>query len=423
MDKKVEKLTAMIKGRVEKRPTYGTDPNDPWSAKANIDESGTLDMYLKSKGIDPMRVNSQTKLSHAKSGTFAKWKQDRKFAEETELDEKTLTPSESKKKEEIVKSLKPKYGKTSKTYAIATAQAKKVAEEVEQIDEDELLNQYFRSKGLNPKTASKFSKIAASKTGDFEKWKRSRVRGGRIPEDTTYEQMSYKHSSVMRRQKMLDKSYDRLKPIRVAGPDLHKSHHGMKNEEADVKDTITMDIPLLIRILELVREDIKNDADLHRVVEKLIDIRNKGTLTMDDYDTVSNIKEQYVPEDTYQDSYAATQTTGPEITSTDDTEKEAGYYKPSKAAKMVKSLLKKTTVKEDLYDHEKEGKSVESYGKKPKIDISPIDPKSAGIIYGGKTMTQQPRDTIELDPMMKKPDVTPDFQKKANIDKKSTNDK
>lgn len=371
MDKKVEKLTTLIKCRVKERPTFGTDPNDPWSAKAGITESGTLDSYLKSKGIDPMRVSQQTKISHAKSSTFAKWKQDRKFSEE-----------------------------------------------VEQIDEDDLLNKYLRTKGLNPKTASKISKIAASKTGDFNKWKRDHVSGGRLPE-----QMSFKHSSVMRRQKMLDKAYNRLKPIRIAGPDLHRDHHGLKNEETDKKDTITMDIPLLIRILELVREDIKTDADLHRVVEKLIDIRNKGTLTMDDYDTVSNIKEQYVPEDTYQDSYAATQTTGPEITSTDDTEKESGYYKSSKAANMVKSLLKKRTVKEDLYDHEKEDKSVESYGKKPKIDTSPIDPKSAGIVYGGKTLTKQPRDTIELDPMMKKPDVTPDFQKKANIDKKSTNDK
>jgi hypothetical protein len=45
------------------------------------------------------------------------------------LQEKKLTPAEKAKKEEIVKSLKPKYGKTSKTYAIATSVAKKVAEE------------------------------------------------------------------------------------------------------------------------------------------------------------------------------------------------------------------------------------------------------------------------------------------------------
>jgi len=68
-------------------------------------------------------------------------------------------------------------------------------------------------------------------------------------------------------------------------------------ETADKKDRITFDIPLMIRVLELAREDIKSDMDLHRVVERLIDIRNKGVLTMDDYDFIANIKEQYVKED------------------------------------------------------------------------------------------------------------------------------
>ena len=45
------------------------------------------------------------------------------------IHEKTLTGAETEKKEEIVKALKPEYGKTSKTYAIATSVAKKVAEE------------------------------------------------------------------------------------------------------------------------------------------------------------------------------------------------------------------------------------------------------------------------------------------------------
>ena len=68
-------------------------------------------------------------------------------------------------------------------------------------------------------------------------------------------------------------------------------------ETADKKDRITFDIPLMIRVLELAREDIKSDMDLHRVVERLIDIRNKGVLTMDDYDFIANIKESYMKED------------------------------------------------------------------------------------------------------------------------------
>lgn len=63
--------------------------------------------------------------------------------------------------------------------------------------------------------------------------------------------------------------------------------------EADKKDTVTVDIPLLIRILELAREDIKTDMDLHRVVERLIDIRDKGVLTMNDYNFIAHIKEEF----------------------------------------------------------------------------------------------------------------------------------
>jgi hypothetical protein len=65
-------------------------------------------------------------------------------------------------------------------------------------------------------------------------------------------------------------------------------------EATDKKDRVTLDIPLLIRVLELAREDIKTDMDLHRVVEKLIQIRNKGVLTMKDYNTIAHIKENHI---------------------------------------------------------------------------------------------------------------------------------
>mgnify|MGYP003340323386 FL=1 len=411
MDKKVERLLTIVKGGVKERPTFGTDPNDPWSAKSSVTESGELDNYLKYKGIDPARLSRETKLSHAKSGSFAKWKMDRKFSEEVEqVDEKIKVKVSTDKpigfKVADIGPGKKEYNvKTDKVWD--DQQKKKTQkEEVEQLDEDDLLNAYLKTRGINPKTASKISKIAASKTGDFNKWKMQHMRGGRLPVAPKTEQVTWKASPTLKRQKTLDKAFQKSKPIRIAGPDLHR-------EEADKKDTITMDIPLLIRMLELAREDIKTDAQLHRIVEKLIDIRNKGTLTMDDYDFVAKLKEQFFPEDTYQDSYAATQTVGPEVTSSDDTEKNQNE---SKAAKMIKSLKK--TVKEDLYDWEKENKSVASYGKKPKMDASPNDPKAAGIIYGGKTLTGQSRDVIELDPMMKKPNPQPDFAKKANIDKK-----
>jgi hypothetical protein len=116
------------------------------------------------------------------------------------------------------------------------------------ITEDAALDKYLLSRGINPKFATKDQKVAHSKTNAFITWKNNRV-----VEDTLEE--------------MVDK-----------------------------KDTVTLDIPLLIRVLELAREDIKTDMDLHRVVEKLINIRTKGMLTMKDYNYIAKIHEEVMPQ-------------------------------------------------------------------------------------------------------------------------------
>lgn len=67
-------------------------------------------------------------------------------------------------------------------------------------------------------------------------------------------------------------------------------------EKANAKDTITFDIPLLIRVLELTRENIKTDIDLHKMVERLINLRNKGILTMNDYRLITKLREEYKEE-------------------------------------------------------------------------------------------------------------------------------
>lgn len=56
-------------------------------------------------------------------------------------------------------------------------------------------------------------------------------------------------------------------------------------------DTITMDVPLFIRMLEFAREDAKTDMQLHVATEKALDLGVEGkTLTMNDYDTITGGK-------------------------------------------------------------------------------------------------------------------------------------
>jgi hypothetical protein len=144
MSKKSDLLKSVIKQNASEKPTFGTNPRDPWSTKANITEDAVLNTFLKSRGLNPIHVSKDQKVAHSKMGEFLKWKRDHMFS----------------------------------------------------------------------------------------------------------------------------------RPV---------------SEATDKKDTVTFDIPLLIRVLELTREDIKSDIDLHRVVERLIQIRNKGVLTMADYRMIANL--------------------------------------------------------------------------------------------------------------------------------------
>jgi len=49
-------------------------------------------------------------------------------------------------------------------------------------------------------------------------------------------------------------------------------------------NTITLDVPLFIRMLELSREDLKSDEQIHIITQNLIDLmRSNKVLTMNNY--------------------------------------------------------------------------------------------------------------------------------------------
>jgi hypothetical protein len=51
-------------------------------------------------------------------------------------------------------------------------------------------------------------------------------------------------------------------------------------------DIVRLDVPLFIRLLELAREDVKQDADLHDIAEAVIKLSQEGVATMADYDMI-----------------------------------------------------------------------------------------------------------------------------------------
>jgi hypothetical protein len=57
----------------------------------------------------------------------------------------------------------------------------------------------------------------------------------------------------------------------------------MENPTTDKIDTLSFDVPLFTRVLERVLEDVKDDAQLHELITKIIEIKDRGVLTMKDY--------------------------------------------------------------------------------------------------------------------------------------------
>lgn len=51
-------------------------------------------------------------------------------------------------------------------------------------------------------------------------------------------------------------------------------------------DVIKLDVPVFLRLLELAKEDIKNDMDLHDIAEIVTKLSQERVVTMDDYDSI-----------------------------------------------------------------------------------------------------------------------------------------
>lgn len=131
----------------------------------NKDESVYESVHAMALHVKPVKVNGKTKykvhavgseladgikvgehLSDTQLDDASEMGAKIKHIKEEAIDEKTLTPAEMKKREEIAKAIARENPKMpmSKKMAIATATAKKVAEEVEDINESESSHKSFQ---------------------------------------------------------------------------------------------------------------------------------------------------------------------------------------------------------------------------------------------------------------------------------------
>ena len=84
--------------------------------------------------------------------------------------------------------------------------------------------------------------------------------------------------------KVTDREYEQFQRMKQGD-----FKYSTKNENQNPVDTIILDVPLFIRLLEYAREDAKDDMDLHNVAQKAIELSSSGqTLNMNQYNNLIN---------------------------------------------------------------------------------------------------------------------------------------
>jgi len=437
---KAQTIKSIVKGTADK-PTFGTNPRDPWSAKANIAEDAALNTYLKSRGINPEFATKDQKVAHSKTGQFIKWKRDHMLESITEAIDKmdvvmfdipllirmleyaredAKTDMDLHKVVEKLIHIRKKGVLTMKDYTFVTSMV------LNQLDQMERAVKMVRDF------------IGTDYEKQLPAWVQSKLTLASDYIDTVGNYLNSKNEDVneaasasIRMYKALQQAKEkREREERLGNELLNKKPPEQKPvQKEEVKDEYARKVDKYLKKKyapeqkPVQKEEVVSEVappgfeGTVKAMKKHKDIDNPWALawSMKNKGYKSHKKADGTPKnENYQDPMAATSMPNDGANSPDDVapkDKNKKLIQMSKSARIIKSIYKRKGMKEEIYDHEKEDKPAASYGKKPKIqratDNSNMEkPQAAAIMTGGTTLTGEKRDTIEIDPMMKmrKPD-------------------
>lgn len=379
MNKK-DLLKQLIKGPA--KPTFGTNPLDPWSAKAGINE-GILDRFLKSKGIDPRFVTTDQKISHSKSSDFLKWKRDHMYAESVEeIDEAKIKVNFKMPPESVADRLYRKQMELRKKSGLPDPEHYKKLSAQKQKELDDLRKEEVTSS--TDKLKTDYDKVKGQTNNPFKKDVKLNVDYSKVvkKEDVELEE------GLLDILKKPNKKQDTIHYIRVnnALKTTPSGKHIMKFPD---------------------RESAERHASEHKKMNPNHNVKVTTDRGEEDPTWHGGTKLRAysygMREDTYHDTAAATQMNYDMGNNSYDVEVKS---QRSKSARIIKSIYKNKNMREDIYDHEKDDKMTQVMGKKPKtvkMDKNSIgdEPQALVVMTGGKTLTGEPRDTIEIDPLMR----------------------
>jgi hypothetical protein len=539
----VKKMKDIVKKNPVANATFGTDPSNPWATKYNVTEATETELlarYLNSRGVNPRFVTRDTKIAHAKSSEYAKWKADHieRFArEETQITENDTSEKNEMAQaqlhfikyacEEILEYI-DKGGEVEEWYQVKIAksfsefeslhsfmegEARRLGlkEESEQIDElapETLASYVLKTTSKDPKRAEprkkamgKLAKIMAKRSFSeaktiqgtaLDKFRQAAADRARKHDDIERE-MKARHAagkedmkgSIDRLQAHLNKEeveldegisdFDRQEKSRLvkariataklaskphddkllARTGMNMAHKFPRKGQTNLGNIPGMNTPGVSKDTADYAERRRGDrakelkpaikaalgthgpkGKLPEEVEQIDELKmstsaagiNKAKETqfhkkLDTlvHNTFGKRKDELkMKEDAFQDTQAATQMPFDGANTTNDTDMMK-RREATKSARIIKSIYKRKNMKEDMNDWEKEDKSVQTYGKKPKLgmtdkkdNVGENKPEARAVMAGGKTLTGQPRDMVEIDPTMKNRPDRPDTFDKGN---------
>jgi hypothetical protein len=437
-----------------------TDPNDPWSAKNNVAENVTsrranlLQQFYKSKGWNVNYISKNKKVAQSKTGEYEKWKRDHGIYEENQIDEvsnellgryKTAAGQQAsnldkaggreniqkanKRFSGIVKATKKQFandekpvaeGKDAGEYdyegAMAKTQLQTICRNAEALQDmlkdDENLPEWVQAKITKAEDYITTSLDYLKSTNELEEeisldevLSKDAKAYDWIHDFVHSDNPKFAGKSTKKRQQMALAAYyakqknEEIEPIEELNKDTLHSYVNKSEKDQDKQFTTIGKA--------LKNNDPKSgNAASHKFTNRSIG-QNRAHKRLEQEDVGDPKAAEQSPADGANG--------GEEIAA------------PRKSMKKIVKEFYTTArqVQEDLYDWEKDDKAAKPYGKKPSVkkydgveNIGDNKPNARLILKGGKTLTGEPRDTIELDPMMKNRSKMPDYKSMDKIKQK-----
>jgi predicted RNA binding protein YcfA (HicA-like mRNA interferase family) len=414
----MKKLKDVMRKGVAPKSTFGTNPLDPWSTKSNITEGRTslLNKFILSKGIEPSSLSTDSLIAYSKTLEFAKWVRDRKMRGES-VDNSIIQEAVDRKDTVTI------------NIPLMIRLLELAREDVKtDMELHHIVERLINIRGRGVLGMDHYNYIAGKSRKVFKEETTDRKDAANYTVHTStgvhsvygpghdHEAMTkHLHRQMGGHGKIIYGDIKKIEPYtgsvaNTRDPKSNRSYNESINKMSNGDDSCldemagaNMDTRAVHQHLKkagwnLTRTTGSHDVFTHKNSKEHIPVPRhrqlKAPLVQGILKTSKMIMDDVeLEEDKFQDPQAATQTVGMEVES----------------KKRFKSLRPVKNVKEDMYDAEKEDKSVQTYGKKPKFkktddtDNNESDEVTArSTLSGGKTLTGQTRDTVEIDPSMRK---------------------